>query len=588
MPNTRIIPDSSKYTVVTFSILSEGKAIKPDIGIMSITVTKEVNRIPTAKIVVRDGNAAEENFKISETNDFIPGKKIEVKLGWGSKDATVFKGIITKHAIKAKAGGSVLVIECKDESVKLTIGRKNKYWEKKKDSDVIKELLKGNAGKVEATEVQHPELVQHYCTDWDFILSRADVNGLLAIPNDGKVDVTPPKTSGKEVLTLIYGANLYEFEAEMDARSQWKAVKSSSWSYKDQKIIDKKATSASFDEAGNIKGAELSKVIGLAEYELQHSGHVVKEELGAWAEACMLKSRLAKNCGRLKFKGFAKISPGDLVKLDGMGSRFNGKVYVTAIRHEVADGNWFTHAQFGLSPDWYYKQHEDVVDLPAAGLVPAISGLQIGKVVKLEKDPDGEHRIQVKLPIIDPQAKGVWARMASLDAGKERGYFFRPEIDDEVIVGFINGDPRDPVVLGMLHSSKLPAPIDAKDVNHEKGLVTRSKMRVWFDDEKKIMTLDTPAGNMMEISEDGKSITIEDQNKNKIVMNDKGIEINSPKDIKIVATGLISNKATKDFTAEGLKVGLKAKTEFKAEGAAGAKLETSAIAEIKGSLVKIN
>ena len=270
---------------------------------------------------------------------------------------------------------------------------------------------------------------------------------------------------------------------------------------------------------------------------------MVKEELKAWADACLLKSRLAKNCGRLKFKGFAKIKPGDVVKLEGLGKRFNGKVYVTGIRHEVVNGNWYTHAQFGLPNDWYYHQHDDVVDMPAAGLVPAISGLQIGKVVKLEKDPDGEDRIQVKLPIIDPKAKGVWARMASLDAGKERGYFFRPEIDDEVIVGFVNGDPRDPVVLGMLHSSKLPAPIQAKDVNHEKGLVTRSKMRVWFDDEKKIMTLDTPAGNKIEISEDGKSITLEDQNKNKIVMDDKGIEINSPKDIKIIAKGMITENS---------------------------------------------
>jgi uncharacterized protein involved in type VI secretion and phage assembly len=48
-------------------------------------------------------------------------------------------------------------------------------------------------------------------------------------------------------------------------------------------------------------------------------------------------------------------------------------------------------------------------------------------VTKLEADPDGEDRIQVRLPILDAQADGIWARVSSLDAGENRGFFFRPE-----------------------------------------------------------------------------------------------------------------------------------------------------------------
>jgi len=253
----------------------------------------------------------------------------------------------------------------------------------------------------------------------------------------------------------------------------------------------------------------------------------------------------------------------------------------------LMEGTWYTSLQFGHTPEWFYNEFE-TVDSQASGLVPGIHGLQIGIVTKLENDPDGEDRIQVVLPMINEKTNGIWARLASLDAGTERGWVFRPEIGDEVIVGFVNDDPRDAVVLGMLYSSKHPAPVAPKDDNHEKGLVSRSNMRIWLDDDKKIMTLDTPGGNKIEISEDGKSITIEDQNNNKIMMNDGGIEINSPKDIKITATGSIEAKATKDFNIEGTNVAAKANAEFKAEGNAGAKLTTSAIAEIQGSMVKIN
>ena len=75
------------------------------------------------------------------------------------------------------------------------------------------------------------------------------------------------------------------------------------------------------------------------------------------------------------------------------------------------------------------------------------------------EDPDGEHRVRVKLPLVNNADDGVWARVASLDAGNDRGFFFRPEIGDEVVVGFFDDDPRRPVMLGMLHSSAKAAPL---------------------------------------------------------------------------------------------------------------------------------
>src|SRR5690606_19830199 len=116
------------------------------------------------------------------------------------------------------------------------------------------------------------------------------------------------------------------------------------------------------------------------------------------------------------------------------GDRYKGNAFVTAVQHEIGGGSWFTNIQFGLDPESYAAVHKNMNAPSSSGLMGAIHGLQIGKVVQLASDPDGEDRILVKIPTIDNNGQGIWSRVACLDAGSERGTFFRPEIGDEVIL----------------------------------------------------------------------------------------------------------------------------------------------------------
>lgn len=231
--------------------------------------------------------------------------------------------------------------------------------------------------------------------------------------------------------------------------------------------------------------------------------------------------------------------------------------------------------------------HSDMNDGLSAGLVGAIQGLQIGKVVQLQNDPEGEDRILVRIPVIDNNAQGIWTRIASLDAGKKRGAFFRPEIDDEVIVGFINDDPRDAVVLGMLNSSNKPAPITAKDANDEKGFTTRSKMHLNFNDQTKTILIDTPGGNSIKIDEQSMQIEIKDQNQNTITMGPSGIKMESPVNIDIKAGAVLTLSGGASLSIGAPSLSVKADANVSIEGAI-AKLSSSGITEISGSLVKIN
>ncbi len=225
------------------------------------------------------------------------------------------------------------------------------------------------SGESDDTTLTHRELVQHHLSDWDFMLLRAEANAMLVHVNDGKIKISKPDTSTEPVLQVTYGTSILEFEAEMDARNQWKNVKATSWNYANQELFKADTSEATdFTQHGNISGSTLAEAINLSEYEMRHGGYVLEQELQDWVNGTMMRSRLAKIRGRTKCIGFSGIKPGDMIKLDGVGDRFNGNAYVTSVIQELGNGIWDTNIQFGLDPRQYAFVHKDIQDAPAVGI----------------------------------------------------------------------------------------------------------------------------------------------------------------------------------------------------------------------------
>lgn len=583
-----LVPVSTETnpSLATYKIFSDGTELPASVGVAMIAIQKAVNKVPSARLVLYDGDVASGDFALSGGDLFVPGKKLEIRAGYNSLEEPIFSGIIIRHGLEVSEKASKLILELKDEAVKMTVGRKNKYFFESKDSEIIEEVIgtySGLTSEVEVTTSTHPEMVQYYVTDWDFVLSRAEVNGKITLVEDGKVRVLKPETSAEAKLELQYGTNVVEFQAEMDARTQYSASKSISWDLANQELKEVEANDPGMEFQSNLSGSELADVIGLADFRLQHSGALDDQELQAWADAKLMRSRLSKIQGQVKILGDNSLKPGDMVSLSGFGDRFNGKAFVSSVYHEISPNRkWYTHLGLGLDSKFISQLYDDVLDVPAAGLVPAIKGLHIGVVTSLD-DPLGEHRVRIFIPVIDPGSEGTWARMSAADAGEgeeARGIFFMPEIGDEVIVGFINEDPRDPVILGTFYSSAKPAPFTQNDDNFQKGIVTKSKLKLVFDDEKKSISIETPNGNKVTLSDEEGSILVEDENGNKATLNSDGISLESAKDLIFKASG--------DVKIEGMNIEIKASAQLKAEGGAGAEFSSSASTKVKGSLVQIN
>lgn len=586
---------------VKLTIKAGDKKVAGTVGIVGIEVIKAVGKIPFARIELQDGDMESGKFPVSDSDDFKPGAEIEIKAGYGAADEeTIFKGIVVRHGLKISGENrSTLLVECRDKAVVMTVGRKNANFVDSTDSAIISKLVTSYtapmlSAEVTATSASHKEIVQYYCTDWDLLLSRAEINGYLVTVEDGKVSACPPKTEGDAALKVTWGDAIIAFQAEIDAVSQFPKVTAASWDLKTQLAVESEAAPQDLTAIAGV-GNALAKVVGAAAFHLQTVAPLDKSVLEAWAKGCQVKAGLARTRGTMKFCGSALAKPATLIQLDKVGTRFEGNAIIGSVRHEIRDGEWTTEVEFGLSPDWFAEKR-DLVSPPAAGMLPGVEGLQIGVVKKLDEDPDGQHKVQVSIPLMKAETDGVWARLAGYYASNGVGAFFVPEVGDEVVLGYFNNDPSHPVILGSLYSSKLAPPYSLTADNFKKALVTKSKLTLEFDDEKKVITIVTPAKNQVVISDEGKSILLQDQNENKVVLSADGVVIDSPKDVKISAKGKVSIDAVgeiavtskADLKLGGLNVNHTAQVGFVAKGSASAELSASGQTTVKGAMVMIN
>ncbi|MDX2286887.1 MAG: type VI secretion system tip protein VgrG [Bacteroidia bacterium] len=587
--------------VIQTSITAGGSALPDSYEVLEIETWTEFNRISYMTLKVRDGDPQTATFPISESTHFEPGKEIEVKLGYQTGALrSVFKGIVVSHALRLDPDSySSLVVTCCSKAIQMTIKRSNQLFSNKKDSDIIQALISdhGLSADVTATTAAHKEVLQYQSTNWDFLLTRAELNGMLVRTDADKVIVKAPQdlASGDPVLKLTYGIDLISADLAVDARAQLESVAYTAWDPANLQVVEGRSSEPSLNRQGNLKGKDLSSTIhgSAAAASLMTSSFLKKEELEKAALGRLTRSRLSLIRGTLKFHGNALPVPGAIIELGGLGPRFNGNAFVSGVRHECGQGTWTTSVTVGIAPE-LFAEARDVQPPPAQAMIPGIEGTHIAIVSKLDSDPDGEYRIQIKLPTMGDAI--VWARIAQMYASNSFGAFFMPEVGDEVLVVFVNQDPRSPVIIGSLYGKKNKPPYTADADNTFKAVVTRSKLKLEFEDKNKLIILETPAGNRITMDDKNKQILIEDQNSNKITLNDAGIKLDSPKDIVLKAQGKISLEATGnvtakssggDFSAEGLNGSLKGSVSAKVEGAQ-TEVKGTGMLKMQGGMVMIN
>ena len=599
-----VVPINIADPTLQYTITANGTTVQYTYPVISVTIHHELNRISWAEIMLSDGTTAKAStgvigdFPASDSDSFLPGNTVTITAGYGNTgEELIFTGVVVKQSIQATDQGFHLIVTCKHSAVQMTITKKDAVFINQTDSAIMSTTISNNglSGDIQSTSAINELVFQKFCTDWDFLLSRAEFNGFVVSLVGAQIVAAPPVVSGEPVVSVAFGESLINFNASVSAEKQVPSLTAAAWDPQTLAMITATAAEPGLNAQGNLEATTLASALHQTPLQLVSNSPLAQESLQSWANSTLLRMRLESISGQVSFMGNATVWPNTLITLAGVGSRFNGNAYVWAVTHTLKEGVWNTNAKFGLNSKPIYER-ENFSYSPANGQLPAIQGLQLGTVVAISQDPGAEYRVQVMLATTATGQQGTWARLSTFYATESAGAIFFPEVGDEVVVAFIENDPRYPVIIGSLYGKmKTPPVIPADNNNYIKALYTKSQLKITFDDENKIITVTTPGGNSIALNDMAQEIVIQDQSSNSITMAPAGVTINSASDLTLQATGqlklngmAVNVAATTALEMSGATLSMSADTTLSATGNASATLSSSASTIIQGGVVMIN
>ncbi len=219
---------------------------------------------------------------------------------------------------------------------------------------------------------------------------------------------------------------------------------------------------------------------------------------------------------------------------------------------------------------------------------PRITG-PVAAIVTNNQDPEKLGRVKVKFPCWGDAVESAWARMVTPMAGGAYGMFLLPEVNDEVLVVFAQGDPRCPYVMGMLWNGQSKPPETNKDgKNHLRTIKSRSGHSITFNDEpgKELVEIISSSGHLVRLSDEGgkEKIELMDKSQSNTVVLDSvknSITITAKKEINLSAP-----EGTIKLDAQKLEMSTTSNLSIKA--GANLAVESNAQTNIKGLMVNIN
>jgi uncharacterized protein involved in type VI secretion and phage assembly len=615
-------------TVVKAEISIKGKRLE---SFSHLSINQQINTPQHFEVICRPDafdsfSMAGESLVLEKAKDLI-GKKIKIDIKAIGKDnveatsATVFNGIILEVSgskFNDSYNGSIS-LKGSSMDVLLDSERHCRTFENLKLDDVVNRVLSDYSSNIfDGKNIQSnfsemlPYTVQYNETNHDFITRLAKTYGeWFGVTGDNKLFFGEPPTTK---VNLLHGKDLLEVTYAMKLATL--GIEYKAYNYLKEETIKKNADALQVNAEGNLK-----KSMNISEDVLDHTEDIYYEvpnyntsadKLVDYAVKTAKKERVSSLYTATGVSDNCEVFLGCVVKIDntvfskGQAKTLNtGEYRVFSIRHTCDEGgNYLNHFE-AIPSSLEAPPGTDSLLYPKMGTQSAI--------VTDTNDPDGMGRVRVRFFWQEDGDQTPWLRIVTPYAGKNKGIFFIPEVEEEVLVGFENGHAEKPYVIGSHYTGK-KKPDDWKgDKNHKKAIRTRSGHTIQFNDEdgkEDIVIYDKDKVNTITLSSHGKLLTIECKGDMKI--NAENIDITAESDYKLTVKGKIEitsqndtvMKASGNFKAKTDKnMELSAMSDFKAKanskaevkgttlitkGSATAELSGGVTTIVKGAVVKIN
>src|SRR5579862_763281 len=362
----------------------------------------------------------------------------------------LFTGEVTALEMDLAGHGTpTLIVRCYDKSHRMHRDRKSRTYVQMKDSDIIQKIANEEGFNIHSEETSdvHDWIMQNNQTNWEFLQERAERNGYrLYLQGEKDLHFEKVKDQGPgDTIKLEWGKDLRSFRPRTAANHQVDQVVVRGWDPKTKKAI-----------VGNCNKPSGTAQIG----DPTSGGDIAKKAFGSarmvvtdrpvhtQSEADDLARSVCDDLGSSFVEaeglcyGQPKLKPGSIVEIKNIGKRFSGKYQLTSTTHTYTPAEGFT-TQFSVNG----KKPSSLLSMihEQGGGARTKNGNNIVVAVVTDNlDPDNQGRVKVMYPWLDENDSSYWARQAAPMAGGGRGFYFLPEIGDEVLVAWEHGRKKKP------------------------------------------------------------------------------------------------------------------------------------------------
>ncbi|MGB3764870.1 MAG: VgrG-related protein [Ornithinimicrobium sp.] len=585
----------------TFLIEIDGTAITPEIEtLLESVIVDDSQRLPDMfTLRFRDAGRqvlSQLQAKIGST------VKISVLTSEEQTSALLIEGEVTALEADFDAGGTFTLVRGYDPAHRLFRGRRTASYTQVTASDIVTTVAQraGLAtGTIQATSTVFDHVSQAGTTDWEFLESLAREVGHDLSVREGRLDFGAPSQAGqapspssngaRTPLVLHRGTDLLRLRAVLTSSQQVKEVEVRGWDVTSKQALtaSQSATTARVELPESSPGA-MAAAFGNPTYVSTDVPYGTQAEVSA--AAASLAEEVAGSFAELEgvARGNPAIRADAAISVDDMGAPFDGKYTVTSSRHRFEPATGYT-TLFTVSG----SADRSLLGLTRTG--PTRRGLPgvVVAIVTDVSDPQNQGRVRLSLPWLSDDFVSDWSRTLQLGAGKDRGMMMLPEVGDEVLVAFEQGDFRRPYVLGGLHNGvDVPSAAGVALLDSGTGAVNR---RSWVSRQgHRIDLLDqngAAEGIAMSTADGALALSL-DGTETKVTLHSDGTVLIEG------SQGIVVDAATSPLDLKGSQINLTASQGVSVDGGGGnvsvtagaqlelsgttAKLEGSANTEVKG------
>lgn len=577
-----------------FALTAAGAPVDPAVArdVVSIEVHEEIGRHGRCTVLLANWDPGRRTVTHSDTGPFTPGTELTIALGYRTDTVVVFDGVVAAATADFPAARPPLLrVAGRSRSILLEAPARSRQLSDVSDADIAAAIAADYSLHADAADgSRHAFWASDRIGDWRALTARAAQLGWVAYVR-GKDLVMRPPAPNRQPIALQWTRTLLELHLTEDLTRAIDDAAATGWDVGSAEAVEgeRAADVAGLDAGDRPDHAAAVRAAGwpLRSSRTASAAITAADEADARAVAAQRGAALAHWHGTGVTAGDPALRCDSWVDLSGVGRRLAGPHYVTAARHRLTPDSYTTEFQIGAAPALLPPDSgagTGAGGRAGTGTGAAGAGLATGMVDGLD-DPDGLNRIRVQLPWRHDGGEGIWARQSSLDAGDGYGAVVVPSKKQEVLVGFLDGDPAQPVVLGALYNgaAKPPVAVDA-DTNAERSLTTPDGhvLRL-LDGEDGSVTLSTATGQSVVLSEKDSSIILSHHDSgNSIRLSADGIELTA-------AQGDITlSSPAGTFSVDAGKLLAKTTGPLSVESSATLGLKAAASLVVQGSPINLN